>query len=168
VILADTTYGQVQNQSMEQVIIKLKGDALKTYTVENYLAQTPLNISQGFRFSIEFGLDYSVQEKVCDEIPQLFDQGLRKKLQSHFEGEPPDFNFMEVKFDNAGNSSLNLMILVHVDGRCAEFYEELQREIQSALVSLCNENHLVIPFNRLTVDLNHPNAASIGKFEKGS
>jgi small-conductance mechanosensitive channel len=168
VMLADTTYGQVQNQSMEQVIIKLKGDALKTYTVENYLAQTPLNISQGFRFSIEFGLDYSVQEKVCDEIPQLFDKGLRKKLQSHFAGEPPDFNFMEVKFDNAGNSSLNLMIVVHVDGRCAELYEELQREIQSALVSLCNENQLVIPFNRLTVDLNHPNAAAIGESTKGS
>jgi hypothetical protein len=136
--------------------------------VENYLAQTPLNISQGFRFSIEFGLDYGVQEKVCEEIPQLFDKGLRKKLQSHFAGDAPDFTYLEVKFDNAGNSSLNLMILVHVDGRCAEFYEELQREIQSALVSLCNENQLTIPFNRLTVDLNHPNAEVIDGLGKGS
>jgi len=168
VMLADSTYGQVQNQSMEQVIIRLKGDALKTYTVENYLAQTPLNISQGFRFSIEFGLDYGVQARVCEEIPLLFDKGLRKKLQSHFEGNAPDFNFMEVKFDNIGDSSLNLMILVHVDGRCAEFYEELQREIQSTLVNICNENKLVIPFNRLTVDLNQPNAPAIGELKKGS
>jgi hypothetical protein len=167
-ILGDSTYGQIQNQSMEQVTIKLKGDAIKTYTVENYLAQTPLNISQGFRFSIEFGLDYGVQEKVCEEIPQLFDKGLRKKLLSHFEGDSPDFNFMEVKFDNAGTSSLNLMILVHVDGRCAEYYEEYQREIQSNLVSLCNENKLTIPFNRLTVDLNHPTAPTISELKQGS
>jgi hypothetical protein len=167
-ILADSTYGQIQNQSMEQVTIKLKGDAIKTYTVENYLAQTPLNISQGFRFNIEFGLDYGVQEKVCEEIPQLFDKGLREKLSSHFAGDAPDFNFMEVKFDNAGASSLNLMILVHVDGRCAEYYEEYQREIQSTLVSLCNENKLVIPFNRLTVDLTPPNAPAIGELKKGS
>ncbi len=153
VILADGTYGRVENQTLEQVVLQLKGGALKYYPTSEFLSKTPVNISQGFRYSIEFGLDYGVQSRVCDDIPTLFDEGLRKYLKSHFEGDPPDFTYLEVSFDHAGSSALNLMILVHADGRCAEFYEEYQRQIQSALVRICNENGLVIPFNRLTINL---------------
>ncbi|MDP7147106.1 MAG: hypothetical protein QF687_00350 [Nitrospinaceae bacterium] len=45
------------------------------------------------------------------------------------------------------------MVIVHADGRCADRYEENRREIQSALVQICSENKLTIPFNRLTINL---------------
>lgn len=113
-----------------------------------------MNISCGYRYTIEFGLDYEIQSRVCDDIPGIFEEGLRNHLSHHFERQgSPDFNYVEVTFDHAGESSLNLMIIVHVDGRCADRYEENRREIQSALVRICNENGLTIPFNRLTINL---------------
>ncbi|MFQ5449742.1 MAG: hypothetical protein ACE5E9_03895 [Nitrospinaceae bacterium] len=153
VILADKSYGRVESQTMEQVVLKLKGGELKYYATTDFLAQNPINISNGYRYCIQFGLDYDVQSRVCGDIPMLFEEGLRNHLRKHFEGDSPDFTFLEVSFDHAGASALNLMVVVHAAGRCAGRYEEYQREIQAALVKICNENQLVIPFNRLTINL---------------
>jgi hypothetical protein len=154
VLLGDDIYGRVEYQTMEQVVINLKeGGALKYYSTEDFLGQNPVNISNGFEYSIEFGLDYEVQSRICDEIPQLFEKEVRRHLKHHFEGEDPNFYELEVIFDNAGASSLNLVIEVYVHGRNADRYEECRREIQTTLVRICNEHGLGIPFNQLTVHL---------------
>jgi hypothetical protein len=153
VILSDGTYGQVEQQTMEQVVLRLKGNTLKFYSTPEFLGKTPMNLSKGFRYDIQFGLDYSVQSRICDEIPKLFEKGLWTQLERHYQKDSPDFTYTKVSFDNAGSSALNLKVLVDVEGRCAESYEEIQRDIQSTLVRICNENNLVIPFNQLTVTL---------------
>jgi len=153
VFLDDGTYGKVEHQTMEQVVLRLKGETLKYYSTPEFLAKTPMNISQGFRYDIDFGLDYSLQSRICDEIPKLFEDGLRKHLQNHFQEGSPDFTHVEISFNDAGTSSLNLKIILHADGRCAEQHEEMQREVQTTLVRICNENQLTIPFTQLTVNL---------------
>ena len=153
VFLADGSYGQIECQTMEQVVLKLKGGAVKHFPTADFLASTPVNLSQGFRYLIHFGLDYAEQNRIANELPRLFEDGLEKILRPRFEGDPPDFNFLEVRFDAAQSSSLNLAIIVHAEGHAAPYYEEYQREIQTALVTLCNENQLTIPFNQLTVTL---------------
>ena len=158
VLLGDDVYGKVEYQTMEQVVINLKeGGALKYYSVEDFLAQNPINISNGFEYSIEFGLDYDLQSRICDEIPELFDSEVRRHLKHHFDGDDPNFYDLEVIFDNAGASSLNLVIEVYVHGRMAHRYEECRREIQTTLVRICNEHNLGIPFDQLTVHLPKPN-----------
>ncbi|OGW29519.1 MAG: hypothetical protein A3K09_03105, partial [Nitrospinae bacterium RIFCSPLOWO2_12_FULL_47_7] len=147
-ILADKTYGKIERQTQEQVILRLKGDTLKYYPTAEFLQLTPKNISQGFRYNIIFGLDYNVRSRVCDEMPKLFDQGLRCLLQNHFQ---KSFLRMKVQFDHAGNNSLNLAILIDVDGGYAEMYEDCQREIHCAIIQICNDHSLTIPFNQLTV-----------------
>ncbi|MGP0629203.1 hypothetical protein ACTRW9_05835 [Nitrospina sp. 32_T5] len=161
VLLADGTYGRVQHQTMEQVVLELKGGTEHFYATTDFLSKTPKNISRGFRYDIVFGLDYETQPKVCDEIPELFEKGLRENLKNHFQEHEPDFTHLEITFDEAGRSSLNLRIVVHVDGRCAEWYDELKREIQTALVRICNENKLRIPFTQLTVTLAENNRQSM-------
>lgn len=153
VVLSDDTYGRIEQQTMEQVVLRLKGNTLKFYSTQEFLGKTPMNLSKGFRYDIEFGLDYSVQSRICDEIPQLFEKGLWTHLERHYQKDSPDFTHTKVSFDNAGSSSLNLKVIVEVEGRCAESYEEIERDIQSTLVRICNENNLVIPFNQLTVTL---------------
>lgn len=153
VILSDGTYGRVEQQTMEQVVLRLKGNTLKFYSTQEFLGKTPMNLSKGFRYDIEFGLDYSVQSRICDEIPKLFEKGLWTHLERHYQKDSPDFTLTQVSFDNAGSSSLNLKVIVEVEGRCAESYEEIERDIQSTLVRICNENHLTIPFNQLTITL---------------
>lgn len=152
VLLDDDVYGSIENQTMEQVVVNLKaGGALKYYSAADFLARNPVNISNGFEYSIKFGLDYEVQSRICDEIPELFDREIKKHLKHHFDGENPNFHSLEVIFDNAGASSLDLAIEVYVHGRCAHRYEQCRREIQTALVRICNEHDLAIPFDQLTV-----------------
>ncbi len=153
VTLSDGTYGRVKQQTMEQVILQLKGNTLKFYATPEFLDKTPMNLSKGFRYDINFGLDYSLQSRICDEIPQLLEMGMRTHMERHYRKNLPDFTYTKVSFDHAGSSALNLKVLVHVEGRCAERYEEFLRDIQSTLVRICNENKLVIPFNQLTVTL---------------
>ena len=153
VILSDGSYGWIKHQTLEQVILSLKGDSLKFYSTEDFLSQSPLNISTGFRYCIEFGLDYEVQNRICDEIPRLFENRLKNILSNFFDGPSPDFSFLEVRFDNPGPSALNLMIVIHADGKCADRHEENRREIQTALVQISNENNLKIPFSQLTINM---------------
>ena len=143
------------------MVINLKeGGALKYYKTEDFLAQNPVNISNGFEYSIEFGLDYEIQSRICDEIPMLFTTEIKRHLQLHFEGDDPNFYKLEVLLDNAGSSSLNLVVEVYVHGRCAHLYEECRREIITTLVRICNEHNLGIPFNQLTVHLPGQNSGN--------
>ena len=150
--LSDDTFGQVVTQTVEQVVLKHRG-SMKYYPTSEFLNLHPINLSTGYTIMMEFGLDYGIQSRICDEIPKLFKEGLRKHLAVHFEKDPPDFQEVHVHFDNAGASSLNLLIVMKVDGRCAEDYFPFKWAISNTLVRICNENDLVIPFSQLTVSL---------------
>ncbi len=162
VILNDGSYGWVKHQTLEQVVLNLKGESLKYYSTADFLSQSPLNISAGFRYCIEFGLDYEVQNQICEEIPTLIKNGLKNLLSKFFEGTSPDFNFLEVRFDNPGPSSLNLMVIIHADGKSADHHEENRRKIQTALVHICNDNNLTIPFSQLTINMANQGSTSLG------
>jgi hypothetical protein len=152
VILSGEIYGQIVTQTIEQVIICHKG-SMKYYPTTEFLTLHPVNLSTGFKIIIEFGLDYGEQSRICDEIPKIFEEGLRKHLAQHFEKDPPDFLNVHVYFNDAGASSLNLIIIVTANGKCAEDYYPLKWAVSTTLVKICNENGLVIPFNQLTVSL---------------
>jgi hypothetical protein len=153
VFMGDNTYGSVQSQTMEQVVLRLKGGSLKYYSTDGFLAGQPRNISTGFMYDIEFGLDYGLQARICDEIPKIFETSLEIHLKPYFQGDTPDFRSLEVRFRSADASSLNLMVIIEVAGRCADRYRSLKGEINTALVRICNENNFVIPFNQTTVNL---------------
>lgn len=93
------------------------------------------------------------ESSICEEIPTLIESGLKNLLSKYFEGISPDFNFLEVRFDNPGASSLNLMVVIHANGKCANRHEENRKEIQKALVQICNTNNLTIPFKQLTINM---------------
>ena len=152
VILSDETFGKILCQTIEQVVLEQKG-SMKYYPTAEFLTLHPINLSTGYVLVIRFGLDYGVQSRICDDIPLMFEEGLKKQLAHHFEKNPPDLLDIRVYFDNAGASSLNLLIIVEVDGRAAKDYYSFQRDVNSVLVRICNENGLVIPFSQLTVSL---------------
>ena len=102
---------------------------------------------------IELGLDHGVQSRICEEIKTLIGSGLKNLLFKFFEGTSSDFNFLDVRFDNPGASSLNLMVVIHLNGKCPDPHEENRREIQMALVQFCNTNNLTTPFNQLTINM---------------
>jgi len=153
VLLSDETYGKILIQTPEQVVVEVRGGAHKYYSTTDFLAQKPKNISLGFRIAIEFGLDYSHQPRICDDVPGIFLKGMKSLLHHRISGNDPDFINPTVEFHSAGESSLNLWVKVDCPGRIAHIYPDLFREMQTCLVKICNENGFTIPFNQLTVHM---------------
>lgn len=150
VILSDETYGRVIKQTSEQVVLESLASN-KYYMTREFLGMSPRNLSTGYRLVIKFGLDYGIQDRICDEIPKLFEGRLKNHFQEQMENDPPDILSLHVHFDSAGASSLNLIILIKVSGSCAGDFYPLKWEINKILVQICNENKLTIPFTQLTV-----------------
>ncbi len=153
IILADGSFGQVMLQTPEQVVVQLLGGGKKYYPTPTFLAATPLNLSQGFRIEVTFGLDYGTQSLICKEILEIVKSSLKEKLDRRMVGVQADFADLTVSFHSAGESSLNLWIKADCRGHVAFDYYTIQREIQTAMVEICNENSYVIPFNQLTVHM---------------
>ncbi|MGK0180381.1 MAG: small-conductance mechanosensitive channel [Nitrospinales bacterium] len=152
VFLDDKVYGRVENQTMEQVTL-YNYASLKYYPTSDFLSQKPRNLSKGYRLVIKFGLDYGVQSRICDEIPKMFEEGLKNYLTYYYEKEPSVIESLRVNFESAGSSSLNLIILVKVNGLYGEDYYPLKWDVNKYLVKICNDNDLVIPFSQVTVSL---------------
>ncbi len=152
VILEDETYGWVESQTMEQVVLHRLGSS-KYYPTEDFLKLKPLNLSKNFKIVVRFGLDYGVQRDICEKIPKLFEEELIKRLQTFYSKEPPAIMSLYVNFEEAAASSLNLIIIVKCHGKYAEDYYPIKWEINNIMVQICNENNFTIPFTQLTVSL---------------
>ncbi len=152
VLFEDTVYGQVVSQTPEQVILKTR-DSRRFYLTPEFLTLKPINLSTGYLVVVNFGLDYAIQNRICEEIPQLFQSCLQEAFRNKLESHPPFLTDLRVKFDHAGPSSLDLIILVNVDGSHAENYYSLKRDINKTLVSVCNAEGFTIPFNQMTITM---------------
>lgn len=152
IFLDDGTYGRVERQTMEQVTL-YNYASLKYYPTSDFLSQKPRNLSEGYRLVVKFGLDYGTQSRVCNELPKLFEEGLKKYLTYYYNKEPSVITSLHVNFESAGASSLNLIVLIKVNGLYGEDYYPLKWDVNKYLVQICNDNNLVIPFTQMTVSL---------------
>lgn len=153
-LLSDDTYGQILTQTPEQVIIhevQTLGGTHKYYPTAEFIAQKPRNLSIGFCLVVEFGLDYGVKSRICNEIPEIFIKGIQSRLSNRLSGDDPDFKDLRVEFHNVGESELNLWVKTDCPGRMAHLYLDLERELQKTLVDICNEHNLTIPFKQLKI-----------------
>lgn len=152
--LSDSTFGLVTNQNPEFVSIKLLGGAIKTIETVSFLALNPVNLSKGYRVSVEFGLDYGIQASITNNIINIVKEHFLKVHEADFLGGNPKFKSINVEFESAGPSSLNIRVDIDVNGQFAGDKLHIQRDINKELVNICNANNLVIPFNQLTVHMN--------------
>ena len=152
VLMDDNIFGQVVSQTPEQVILKNMGSR-RIFITSEFLTLKPRNLSSGYLIVIKFGLDYSIQNKVCDEIPDLFQSRLEENFKDKLECQPPIIKYLKVEFDHAGPSSMELIILAGVDGSHAAEYYSLRREINKTLVAICNAEGFTIPFNQMTLTM---------------
>lgn len=152
VLLEDGTYGQVQVQSVESIIIKLKGDTLKHYLLTDYLSQKPEVLSLGFRITTILGLDYSLLEIAAEEIPNKLKASAMTKLNSL--GFDESNVMLSVEFSNLAQSSLEFAIITDFDGKYSSDYIKLKRLCQKIALEISVENHWQIPFPQLNIHLN--------------
>jgi hypothetical protein len=151
VILDGDVFGKVLLQTPEMVQLQVIG-SVKTFTVADYLAQHPRNLSQdGFAVPLSFGLDYRHQADILTEIVTR----MRAYIQEHIDGQVfrPNLKDLLVDFNEAASSSLNLIIVAVFDGAAAEHYWSIRRFLQRTAVDACNRYGWTIPFDQLTLHI---------------
>ncbi|QTA89320.1 hypothetical protein [Desulfonema magnum] len=149
VILADETRGQVISQSHDMVRLCLRGESYKTYLTGDFLSLSPHNISEKFRLKVTFGIDYRHQAICTSEVPEMLGKFVEEKLRDAGYGD--DLISLRVDFKSAAASSLDFEIIADFSGRVAEFYQRLNRNIQSFAVDACNAYGWEIPFTQITL-----------------
>ncbi len=149
VILSDETYGKIITQSPDQVVILRLGGAKKTYPTSDFLELAPQNLSQGFRVSVGFGIDYAHQAECTTTIPEIFQTAILPALITEFGRDA--VRSVKVEFASAAASSLDYEILADFDGTIAHRYNPIRRMIQKVCVDTCNENNWNIPFTQITI-----------------
>jgi len=126
----------------------LLGGSIKSYSVEQFLEQSPQNLSTGFRVSSVFGLDYKHQSEITDKIPEMLRADLKTVLDAKL-GEK--FYKVSVELSSASASSLDLQINLDVDGKFAAEYMHLARLLQKISVDSSNTHNWSIPFTQMTL-----------------
>ncbi len=152
--LADGTYGEVLAQNVDMVRIRLLGGASKFYSTADYLAQTPMNLSSGFRLQVGFGIDYLHQEIATKEVPAVLEKAIREELEREGHGE--SIERIRVEFKEAGASSLDMAVLAEFNGRAESRFWSLERAIQRICTDVCTRQQWIIPFQQVTVHMPEP------------
>ncbi len=147
--LDDGLIGIILHQTPEQVVLEKLSGSVVTYTINNYLAKNPDNLSKRFGVSTNFGLDYRYQSIATTTIPPVIQAKVRALLEATY--PPESILSVSVQFSSASSSSLDFIIICLADGSLASQYPAIIRLLQQAAVDAANENDWVIPFPQLTI-----------------
>ncbi|SFL61367.1 hypothetical protein [Nitrosomonas communis] len=142
VILEGDIYGKVLLQTPEIVQMQIIG-ATTTFTVADYLGKKPRNLSRdGFAIPINFKLNYQHHEIILTDIVPT----LRAYLEEQLAQQPfhPHLTGLLVEFNEATNSSLNLLIIGMFTGAGAEDYWSIHRFLYRTILSACNHYNWAI------------------------
>lgn len=142
---------EVCQQTTEQVELKTVSGDVRYLPSADVYAWGARNLSAGGTFGVTqvFGLDYGLQQKVLDEVPEALKAGVLAELKAA--GFQDHVSSVIVELKVAGSSSLDFLIYVGLHSDMARRYFRLQRLLQQACVRVCNENDWSIPFPQLTV-----------------
>lgn len=147
--LQDGNFGKVIVQTPEMVQIVELGSSRVTYTTADFMAQTPRDLSTGFRVEVEFGIDYRHQEIATDEVIKLMRAHVQKGLLKIVDRD--DLLNVDVEFLRAAPSSLDYEVEADLAGRAASEFETIEREMARLLVEACNTHGWVIPVPQMEV-----------------
>lgn len=149
VSLADGRIGEVLRQTPSQVFLRELGGAEICYQTADFLAQSPRNLSCGFRIETTFGIDYDHQAIATTQVPQLMREALQQQLGDLL--APETIRQVRVSFAQAGASSLDYRAQIDLTGEAAPDYQQVEFALQRILVETCNEQGWRIPFTQLTI-----------------
>lgn len=147
--LADGRIGRVAYQAPSCVQIVEPGGSQVVYQTGDFLSLNPKNLTTGFRIDTSFGVDYKHQAECTTQIPTAMQRALEQDLPKVVDKEL--IQSIQVEFASAAASSLDMQILVDMDGAAAAQLPKLKRAVSRILVEACNINKWEIPFEQLTI-----------------
>jgi hypothetical protein len=148
VVVGDRPRARVVGLTHELVETIERGGKHYLYQTADFLAQCPINLSRNFRLQVVFGISYDHQSQVTTTIPELLRTFIEEKLEA--EGYAGSCLNLLVEFNEAGASSLDLIILADFKGKVADIYSRLERAIQRWCVDAAILHNWEIPFPQVT------------------
>ncbi len=147
--LADETFGQVISQSPDMVEIEIPGGSRVTYSHDDYLAEKPDNLSDGFRSEIVFGLSYKHQDIATGKAMEMLKAHIREGLLKLV----PEQHLLDVGCEmlEAGDNAIIYEVEADLDGVVAPLMEDVERELTRLCVDACNKFGWEIPFPQMVV-----------------
>lgn len=149
VVLTDGFVGKVVGISQEMIELVDQGGSRNHYTLQNFLDASPRNISTNFRHAEVIGIAYGLQKESTSSIPQKLEKHILESIER--EGFAKHLLNLQVEFERANASSLDIVVMADFSGDVAKNYRKLQRALQRWCVDACQINGWEIPFNQLTV-----------------
>ncbi|NDV24755.1 mechanosensitive ion channel [Desulfovibrio sp. JC022] len=149
VILSDGIRGKVISQSPDMVELIQRGGAYVTYQTSDFLGLNPKNLSRNFRLKSVFGIDYAHQANCTSTIVKQAKEFITAKLEK--DGYTKHVLNLNVEFESAAASSLNLVIIADFHSDIAALYGRLNRALQRYSVDACTHFGWNIPFDQLVV-----------------
>ena len=148
VILSDGTRGKVIGISLELIELIQRGGARCTYTLSDFLSASPQNLSLNFRLKELLGISYSYQKLATTEAPAMLKAYLEKRLLA--DNYDKILLNLNVEFEKANDSSLDLVVIADFKGEAADLYNRLRRALQRYCVDASTEFNWEIPFPQVT------------------
>lgn len=149
VILSDNVRGRVTGIAPEMVQLIERGGAKHTYQMSDFLANSPRNLSTNFRIKETLGVSYNLQKQATGEIPQTLHKFITARAEQ--EGYGDKLLNLRVEFQQANNSSLDIVVVADFQGDLGPLYNRLRRAIQKWCVEACTQNGWEIPFPQMTI-----------------
>lgn len=150
--MSDGSLVTVEQQSVEQVILKSLSGPVRQYNTARFLELDFVNLSRSGSFVVStvFGLDYRYQDSILKDYPDL----IRAEIPRTLEAADIDLNLYQnvnVEFKTASASSLDLLVWATFDSQLASSFFKLERSLQQACLTVCNKHDLTIPFPQLAI-----------------
>lgn len=149
VVVGQQSRAKVVSLTHETVELVERGGKRIFYQTQDFLASVPVNLSRNFRLRVPFGISYNQQSIATSMVPTTIQTYIEKQFTE--KGYDKKCLNLSVEFMQAGESSLDLMILADFKGEMAEVYKRLERFIQRCCVEACTLNNWEIPFAQLTL-----------------
>lgn len=149
VLLPDGRPAQIEFQSIEGVRVRTPGDNRLILPAAEFASQSIERLTDGYRVSITFGLDYGDQAAITTTMLDTMLRGVEARWRS----SPWADSLVSVsaEFKEAGASSLDYFVRVDCDGSQAFQFATQKRALARFCVDVCNEEGWVIPFTQLTL-----------------
>ncbi|WP_201068026.1 MULTISPECIES: hypothetical protein [Thiorhodovibrio] len=160
--LADGRLGQVIHQSPANVIVREPGGAEVPYPTDGFVALNPRKLSQGFRVTTRFGIDYRHQAIATTEVPARMREALEQELATALANEVSEgtskhgsnahsIKAIDVLFAQASASSLEYLVHLDLSGDAAAATPIIEAAIQRILIDTCNTQGWEIPLTHIGV-----------------
>jgi len=153
VILSDGYRGEVTAISVEFIDINDRGSSTRTYPMQDFLALSPLNISGSFRLKETLGISYDHQRDSTNRVLGSLKRFIKQKVAD--EGYEPHVSNLTVEFEGIGDSSLDITVIMDVDGSQAPFYNRIKRAMQRWCVDASSKYAWEIPYPQRTLHVVH-------------